>query len=149
MAKLVTRPIPGHALESDVRNRISLIKREALAQENDAVPTEFSFQDAPAPSQISSWGRVQETIAASALGFLLASGTNLPPMKSAGDFLVVLDDEGLTRPILDLNEVTQVSRAAVSMRPMDLSQCEAATIAKSLAAGSARPKIEIKPLSHF
>ena len=39
------------------------------------------------------------------------------------------------------------SRAAASMQPMDLSTKEAAAIEQALADGTARPKIEVKPIA--
>jgi hypothetical protein len=41
------------------------------------------------------------------------------------------------------------SRAAASMQPMDLSEAEATALRKSLAAGTARPRIKPAPLPEY
>jgi hypothetical protein len=72
--------------------------------------------------------------------------------EPVGEFLAVLADRGVTRPILDMAEVglpqeRASTRAGASLEPMDLSEADARAIHEAMAAGSARPKVRIAKLS--
>jgi hypothetical protein len=78
----------------------------------------------------------------------------VPMTLGVGEFLVVLADNGVSRAMLDINEVKSdqeavFSRAAASMQPMDLSRAEALVVQQALTSGSARPRIKIAPLPEF
>jgi hypothetical protein len=86
-------------------------------------------------------GKVHEAIAVTALGALISLSPVLPASPAAGDFLVATVDNGVSRPMFDMDEFADVSltRAAESMRTWHLSEEDARVISEALSDGSARP----------
>lgn len=78
----------------------------------------------------------------------------IPEAPTAEEYLAVVDDSGISRPMLSISEVEAIpapasSRAAASMQPMELSEADALAIEQSFASGSARPRIKIAPLPPY
>jgi hypothetical protein len=161
MNEMLTRPIPTIAVEA-FGNRLTTRQRETELLDIDLSPhaspsaTLNSLLDAARTRTATSWRLVQDTVAAAAVTFLATGGCESRVARSAGEFLIVQSDSGVTRPIMDMDidelrigyEASQ-SRGAASLQPMILSAEDAALMQDAWEKGLARPKISIAPLPQY
>ena len=154
MTRMLTRPIPNIALETlndrfvEARREVELaeIGRSSLDTRREVAEKVFaavrgSSRDVPG------WRLMQDALAAAAITFLGQHAAFLDTPSSAGEFLVVLNDRGVTRPIVGIDEVQ--GRAGASMQPMLLSEEDAALLQRLLKSGTARPRIDVAELPQY
>lgn len=162
MSAMYTRPIPDFAVKAWRDRCVATALRETGSSSGYPVSggpasdlVEVGFVPPSGGSQrISPWRLAQDAAAATALAFLVQYPGHVPQVPAVGDFLVVLDDNGVSRAMLDINQFSEQdashsSRAAVSMQPLDLSRAESTAIQQALTSRSARPKIRIAPLPEY
>ncbi|MDA1054123.1 MAG: hypothetical protein O3C40_27055 [Planctomycetota bacterium] len=103
----------------------------------EAVDKRLSQSVMPRPNGM----RNHDILAMTALAFLTQSCGEL---ASAGEFLAQVQDEGISRPMLDIQEfdamiARPVTRAGLSLMPMELSSADAHVIETALSNKSAKP----------
>ncbi len=153
MNEVLTRPIPDFAIEALKVHRLAEARRNAEFGEKEQTGLQSSVFDLSrddfvavqrSDQKASPWRVARDTAAVTALTLLMQTlPTHTPP--TTGDFLVVLADSGVSRPMLDMSEVTSkkasvvCSRAAASMQPMELSKADAEALRACFRRGSGSP----------
>jgi hypothetical protein len=109
--------------------------------------------ETPRPQNTSLWTRTFNASAATALlwwtqSFAYGGGCVTP------DYLAVLEDNGLTRAMINIDDVKRnkavtMSRAQLSMQETELTQSESAMIHRDLETASVRPKTKISILPAY
>jgi hypothetical protein len=149
MSAVQTRPIPFEAVEVlQTRHLSDMGWSRACRTPNEIASSATHAIDWTAPSDKRPLRRhAQEVVAAAALA-LLAHHAYASP--GVGDFLAVVGDKGISRPMLDIGQFKVVrSRAAASMEPWELSDAAAMAVRQTLAAGAARPTFKIRALPEY
>lgn len=148
MNTMQTRPIPDGAVDVLKNRRVYDMEwQRAYPAPRDTNNTTSlpNFERSVSSGRNPLW---QCTQAAAAAFALLTQPAFASP--GVGEFLAGVDDSGISRPMLDIDQVKcQRSRAAASMQPLELSHSAAKVIKQSLASGSAQPKIKIAPLPQY
>ncbi|MGO8744570.1 MAG: hypothetical protein ACLQNE_01145 [Thermoguttaceae bacterium] len=162
--QMLTRPIPQvvvEAVEVAVNERFA----DAACGENrgeDKLASVSYVRELPekalhaAKNRIerSRWQLAQDAVAGAALAVLMGYTEYSSPLSrsSVGEYLTILDDRGVTRPIMDFDDIQDQateSRGAASLRPMYLSAEDAEVISQALSNGDARPRISAAPLPEY
>jgi hypothetical protein len=150
MTRMLTRPIPEFAVEA-LKDRRLAIMRTGTGRDM-AIDTRMT-SDPKWSQKASPWRLAQDAVAAAALEFLATLGYRARLAITTGEYLIVSVDSGVSRPMLNIDEVESdeaaSSRAETSLRPMCLSAADASAIERALVSGSARPRIEVAPLPQY
>jgi hypothetical protein len=157
MNEILTRPIPEFAVEAIKEGRVAEVIRTAELQRTEQIGLQSNKLDFDNDTLIavrssnqsaSYWRRACDAAAAAATLTLLGQSLSTPLPPTTSRFLSIVSDRGVSRPMLDMSEVT-TSRAAASMQSMDLSEADANVIKQALATGSSRPRIKIAVLPQY
>jgi len=162
MSMTQTRPIPNYAIDALKDRLASALRVTELPRGGPTEREATLIADVDAllaasydrTQRTSPWCLARDAVAAAALTFLVHCTPQIPVTPCVGEFLVVLDDRGVSRAMLDINEVKAsqeavCSRAAASMQPMDLSESQASAMQQVLRSGLARPKIKTTSLPEY
>ena len=151
MTPLLTRPIPNRAIRQELREQVRRAQPVQPYLQNGPFSTDHNIPEvamiaaAAVQSARTPWEAAQDSAAQVALMFLISGGSSMATWPSTGEYLYEIMDEGITRPLMNIRDV-QASRAEASLRPMELSLLDAVVLRKALADGTARPRIDVRPL---